>query len=304
MDPDDADSRPPTAEMIQAWMDEANGLMAARRQIEQQQLATTSGIVADYTPSSPPPPDLATCGRNSLVRREYTNRLKRRILDDPIQTMHEHFPHCQYRLQRQKNWIVHDGQWVCTGCGLVAGGYFPELPWMPGMPHSTYRRIHHYNERIIQFLCMDSPPPAAVMAVVRAWFAQRPTVTICKHRIREALRQVQESKYAEKWISIYCVLTGTPRPYIDGAVVDRMRSSFVGIEVSFLRHRPPGRKSMLNYNFVFVRQLQRFGQLDHFKYFPMLKSKNKVRFLDAVWKRIVPDLGWEYMPLPTAKQFR
>lgn len=205
------------------------------------------------------------------------------------------------------DWVVlyEFGTEVCKACGVVKpGGIIHGVPEAYLMQGSTYKRVHHFNERITQFLCMDRKVPDEVVEQVKEWFAQNPTAAITKARIREALRSKGNGRYAEKWISIYCKLTGTPRPTLTPSQVETMRHMFYGIEVAFLRHRPQSRKSMLNYNFIFVRQLQMLGKHDYLKFFPMLKSKTKVRFLDGVWRGIAKDLNWEYKPLPTAKLFR
>jgi hypothetical protein len=87
-------------------------------------------------------------------------------------------------------------------------------------------------------------------------------------------------------------------------VVEKIRQLFLYVEVAFNRNRPENRKSMIHYNFVFVRILQFLDKPDYFKYFPLLKSKAKVRALDMTWKKMTDHLGWKYMPLPSSKAFK
>ena len=63
-------------------------------------------------------------------------------------------------------------------------------------------------------------------------------------------------------------------------------------------------KCIINYNFLFVRMLQCLNMSEHYKWFPMLKSKAKVRALDEIWKGMCKSMGVEYVPLPSFKSLR
>ena len=51
-------------------------------------------------------------------------------------------------------------------------------------------------------------------------------------------------------------MTKNAPPQPDSEVVERIRQLFLYVEVAFNVHRPENRKSMIHYNFVFVRILQ------------------------------------------------
>ena len=198
------------------------------------------------------------------------------------------------------------GCYVCTGCGVIS--VCQVIDRMPDRfdfmyRSNSYRRIHHWNERIGQFLCLESPTPRDVMHDLKLWFAERRLVP-CKTNIRQALHQMRQSRYVEKWIAIQCELTGQPPPSPPHESVEQMRFFFNLIEQAFNVYKPKGRKSMLNYNFLFVRVLQYLDEPRYFRFFPLLKSKNKIRAIDACWRNMAAWMGWRYIPLPSSKLFR
>jgi len=205
--------------------------------------------------------------------------------------------------------------------------------------HSSYKRIHYCNERIHQWLCRDHwmlPPseltllrhmlmqqantPLAISngdpgnaetAMVVATPMAPPTHVssgglpfISKNKIRIALRAIGKPHLVERWVTILCQLSKTGPPCPDSYMVQTMRELFCYIEIAFNIHKPHDRKSMIHYNFVFVRILQFLGQTQYYRFFPLLKSRAKVRSIDAVWHKIADCLGWKYLPIPNAKAFK
>jgi hypothetical protein len=87
-----------------------------------------------------------------------------------------------------------------------------------------------------------------------------------------------------------------------------MKEMFLLWEQAFMSNKPTTRKCIINYNFIFVdlfvRMLQCLNMTEHYKWFPMLKSKAKVRVLDGIWKDMCKSMGVEYLPLPSFRSLR
>jgi hypothetical protein len=206
--------------------------------------------------------------------------------------------------------------------------------------HSSYKRIHYCNERIHQWMCLDnwllspsdlnlvrqeiaklpllktssSSSPLLLMnkdtstlsvsLVPTPTPSRDPATTLSKNRIRLALKAMGRPELIERWVTILCQLSKTRPPSPDSELVQTIRQLFCYVEVAFNIHKPSERKSMIHYNFVFVRILQLLNQPQYFRFFPLLKSRAKVRSIDAVWEKIADYLGWSYIPLPNAKAFK
>ena len=91
-------------------------------------------------------------------------------------------------------------------------------------------------------------------------------------------------------------LSGLPPPVIDRDTEDKLRKMFRMIQIPFENHRPKDRINFLSYSFVLHKFCQLL-ELDEFiKCFPLLKSRDKLRQQDNIWKGICTDLKWEYYP--------
>lgn len=91
-------------------------------------------------------------------------------------------------------------------------------------------------------------------------------------------------------------LSGLPPPSISRDIEEELRHMFRQIQLPFERHRPKGRINFLSYSYV-LHKFCELLELDEFiKYFPLLKSREKLRQQDRVWKNICRDLRWQFIP--------
>jgi hypothetical protein len=203
-----------------------------------------------------------------------------------------------------------NGDYVCIDCGQVS-----KIPvyvmsinesyvqfYGTNSSGSTYKRIHYCIDRLKQWTCRDSHLTKNVLDEIRDYLPSSGIVT--KKTIRSALRLMGRAKDGEDWIFIQCRLTGMKTPDVDGELLEIMKRMFAGIEIAFEKCKPANRKCMVHYNYVFVRILQILNKPEYFKYFPLLKSKTKVRAIDDVWRDICRCMEFSYLPLPTPKMFK
>ena len=198
-----------------------------------------------------------------------------------------------------------EGEIVCMDCGLVVDAVLCDifgntLPQRCVKPRSLYRRKHHFNERLSQWLIttrrVDNETVLKVKELIEMDGHLRTTVT--KTRIRHALRQLGLAKHIENWIEIHCEITKRPYPVIEGCTLERIREHFLQIETAFEKHRPEGRKCILSYNFIMSRILQVYNLTDHLKWFPPLKSRAKLKQLDVTWQHMARHMGLPSIPPP------
>ena len=200
------------------------------------------------------------------------------------------------------------GQYVCSKCGLVNAMPVIEHVFssvLQGRLFSSYKRAYHWNERIIQFLCMETPIPRAHMAAIKAAFAGVPARKVTKNAIRAVLRTLKWSTpYGEKWISIRCEVTGEAPPNPETVLLEFLRKIFPFMEAAFTAVCPEGRTSMISYNYLFVRALQFRNEHRFMKYFPLVKQKVKVRAISVIWGIMCGVQGWPEHPLPKPRFFQ
>ena len=63
----------------------------------------------------------------------------------------------------------------------------------------------------------------------------------------------------------------------------------------FKKYKPPGRSNFLNYSYTLNRLFNILDMPEHAKFFNLLKSKDKLKDQDNVWKKICMDMGWDYL---------
>jgi hypothetical protein len=200
-----------------------------------------------------------------------------------------------------------NGDIVCTKCGLViADKVYTPLEYT-GATHtytrkSIYKRAHHFNERIYQWTCRDPAVDPTILVLVKDELQN--DLPITKTKIRLALRKHGGVKYIERWIQIYVHITNCEAPTPSSMQIAAMKEMFLLWEQAFMSNKPTTRKCIINYNFIFVRMLQCLNMTEHYKWFPMLKSKAKVRVLDGIWKDMCKSMGVEYLPLPSFRSLR
>lgn len=203
---------------------------------------------------------------------------------------------------------IPQGAELCVECGLVVDHILCDifgntLPVRSIKPRSLYRRRHHFNERLAQWLVTTRRVPYDVVEGVRLHILNSSDgadvpLDINKTKIRAALRSMKLAKYIENWVEIYCDLSDRPYPQVDSEILERIREHFLAIENAFEKNKPEGRKCILSYNYIICRILQIYGLTEHLKFFPPLKSRAKLKYLDNVWAQMTRTLGLPYIPAP------
>jgi hypothetical protein len=70
---------------------------------------------------------------------------------------------------------------------------------------------------------------------------------------------------------------------------------FKEIQVPFLKHSPLYRKNFLSYSYVIHKFIQILEKDEYLKFFPLLKSRDKLHQQEQIWKNICIDLGWKFI---------
>lgn len=87
-----------------------------------------------------------------------------------------------------------------------------------------------------------------------------------------------------------------PAPKLTAALEDRLKAMFAEIQEPFKRNCPPQRKNFLSYGYTLYKMCELLGEDELLRYFPLLKSNEKLYAQDQIWKKICRDLRWEFIP--------
>ena len=206
----------------------------------------------------------------------------------------------------QNDGHIHSYYDVCLQCGAIAESSFgvgDAHYYPPRRISSNYKRIHHWHERVSQlFLCESAIPDAQFLQIAeRLLDGTHPVIN--KDVIRGVLRSLSMQLYIEKWLQIIQRLTGIEPPKPGGQLLTSLDACFTELQQPFAACKASGRKNFLNYNYTFCRLFQKLGCAQFCMFFPLIKSRQKLRALDAMWGEMVSTIGWEVKPLSPVAPF-
>jgi hypothetical protein len=119
--------------------------------------------------------------------------------------------------------------------------------------------------------------------------------TVTPLKIREILKKHKINKYYEHIPYILNKITGIPNPHLNTELEEKLKNMFKEIQVPFLKYSPNNRKNFLSYSYVLHKFIQILGKDQFLKYFPLLKSRDKLHQQEQIWKCICEDLGWKFI---------
>ena len=186
---------------------------------------------------------------------------------------------------------------VCPECGLVAGYYAFHAGVGTRPRTSPYQCIFYLHERIKQLEIGEAAIPDDDFERIRMAVAEQGGATD-KPSIQRALRSLRghfSKRYLERWLQIRRRLGGSrPREFVSDERI-RLDHLFRAYETTYkLYVRPPNRKHLLHYNYV-LRQLCRLiGRADLEEYFPLLKTRDKLVWTEAQWRRVCELNYWTF----------
>ena len=163
----------------------------------------------------------------------------------------------------------------------------------------AYKRINHFNEWLNQFQGKETTeiPDDLFVNLMNELAKQRITninkINITK--MRKILKSLGYNKYYEHIPHILSKIGKKP-PKISRNTEEELRIMFKQIQLPFNLYCPDDRKNFLSYSYTLHKFCQLLDLEDLAKLFPMLKSKEKLREQDLLWKKICNHLKWEFIP--------
>lgn len=195
---------------------------------------------------------------------------------------------------------------VCKDCGLSEYFLGEELTYKEEQENcekivnNSYKRDNHLNEWILQFQGQETTNiPDEVIEQLRAEFKKqkiKDVTEITQTKVKQLLKKLRLSKYYEHATYITNILNGLNPPSMPNQLEERLRYMFKEIQEPFEKHCPKNRSNFLSYSYVLYKFCELLEEDEYLPYFPLLKSKEKLRQQDVIWKGICSELQWEYIP--------
>ena len=201
--------------------------------------------------------------------------------------------------------LPQDGIMVCPDCGyqetlLVEQNRPIYRQTTKEASHFSYKRINHLNEWISQIQGKESTDiPEDIFERILAEI-KKENITdpkrITHTKMREILKKLRLNKYYEHINYIINRINGQPTPHFPPEVEEKLRTMFKQIQPAFLKHCPKDRKNFLSYSYVLYKFFQLLGMDEYLRYFPLLKSREKIFAQEVIWRAICKELHWEFIP--------
>jgi hypothetical protein len=204
--------------------------------------------------------------------------------------------------------LQHDAIIICQNCGyqevLLVEQNRPILKQnIKDTSHFSYKRINHFREWCNQVQGKESTdiPDEIFERILNEIKKEKitDTRTVTYVKMREILKRLRINKYYEHINYIINRINGIPTPQFSPELEDKLCNMFRDIQGPFLKHCPKDRKNFLSYSYVLYKFFQILGLNEYLKYFPLLKSREKLYIQDQIWKKICEDLGYEFIPSPS-----
>ena len=201
--------------------------------------------------------------------------------------------------------LQHDAIMICNNCGyqelLLVEQNRPILKQnTKDTSHFSYKRINHFREWCNQVQGKESTDiPNDIFEKILNEIKKEKiidTKMITYSKMREILKRLRINKYYEHINYIINRINGIPTPQFSTELEEKLCSMFKDIQGPFLKHCPKDRKNFLSYSYVLYKFFQILGLNEYLKFFPLLKSREKLYVQDQIWKKICEDLNYKIIP--------
>lgn len=164
----------------------------------------------------------------------------------------------------------------------------------------AYKRANHFNEWLAQFQAKETNDISEeIITNVLKELKKDKSYSVNNvnyNLIRNILKKLNYNKYYEHIFHIMYIITGKKSATLDRKTEEQFRNMFKDIQHPFQKHCPSDRKNFLSYSYVLHKFCELLELKEFLKCFPYLKSNEKLRQQDAIWKNICKELKWEYIP--------
>ena len=201
--------------------------------------------------------------------------------------------------------LQHDAIMICDICGyqepLLVEQNRPILKQnTKDTSHFSYKRINHFREWCNQVQGKESTDiPNEIFEKILNEIKKEKIIDTRKityNKMREILKRLRINKYYEHINYIINRINGIPTPQFSAELEEKLCSMFRDIQAPFLKHCPKDRKNFLSYSYVLYKFFQILGLNEYLKFFPLLKSREKLYAQDQIWKKICEELNYPIIP--------
>jgi hypothetical protein len=198
-----------------------------------------------------------------------------------------------------------NSMYICQQCGNCIFGLIDSenTSYMNNplieIPTFSYRRYDHFVEWLNKFHNIEkSKVPEKIFSIIKLELDKLHIdyLKINQHNILSILKKSGHSKYNSQIVQIVNVIKNKKNPKLPKHIEYKLKVMFLQTQKPFTKNCPNNRRNFLSYAYVIRKFLELLKQYKYIKYFPLLKSKEKLYNQDVIWKSMCNELKWKYYP--------
>lgn len=203
---------------------------------------------------------------------------------------------------------------VCPDCGRCTKNVecagelsYKEMQEYDFRPQYAYEKMTHLEEWLRRFQAKENrciPQDVLDKVVLEAKKERIKDLNqLTEDKVKRYLKKLSLNIYYDNVIGIINRINGRPPFKLTTEIEDKIKTMFQQIQVPFEKHKPASRRNFLSYGYTLHKFFQILGLHEFATYFPLLKSDDKLRQQDDIFKKIVADMvdkdksiNWVFYP--------
>lgn len=209
---------------------------------------------------------------------------------------------------------ISNGCASCSNCGASKPClHYPiELSYkeqqeMDYRPQFTYQKETHLDEWLRRFQAKEHkeiPKEVLDKVILEADKERiRDLKNLTEEKVKKYLKKLDLNDYYDNVISIINRINNRPPFILTKEIETKIKTMFQQIQAPFEKYKTTKRKNMISYSYILHQFFQILDLPEFSKYFSLLKSPDKLRQNDEIFKKIVeemartdPKTNWRFYP--------
>jgi predicted RNA-binding Zn-ribbon protein involved in translation (DUF1610 family) len=203
---------------------------------------------------------------------------------------------------------------VCPDCGncIISlaqneNPSFKEMTEYEYRPQFTYDKMSHLDDWLRRFQSKENrviPSDILDKVILEAKKERIKDLNqLSEDKVKRYLKKLSLNEYYDNIIGIINRINGRPPFKLTQEIETKIKMMFSQMQEPYEKFKPKNRKNFLSYSYTLHKIFQILGLHEFSKYFPLLKSADKLRQQDEIFKKIVDYLAerdksikWAFYP--------
>jgi hypothetical protein len=193
---------------------------------------------------------------------------------------------------------IEHGYSVCPLCGICKNTIeqakelsYKEKQDYDYRPQFTYDKRSHLEDWLRRFQNKEAraiPQDVLDKVILEARKERISDLNaLTEEKVKRYLKKLSLNDYYDNVIGIINRLNGRPPFTLTQEIEEKIKKMFQQIQDPYEKYKPPSRKNFLSYSYTLCKFFQILNLHEFAKYFPLLKSNDKLRQQDDIFKKIV-----------------